>query len=53
MLTDGQTAVMKAVDFFAVCTNVPKDAVHKQSRGSWIHAIWLHLFSNLQSLSGP
>ena len=53
VLTEGQTAMMKVVDFFAVCTNVTKDAVHKQSHGSWIHAIWLHLFSNLQSLSGP
>jgi hypothetical protein len=27
MPTDGQTAMMKAVDFFAVCANAPKDAV--------------------------
>jgi hypothetical protein len=38
MPPDGQTAMIKAVDFFAVCANVPKDAVHKQSHGSWIHA---------------
>jgi hypothetical protein len=27
MLTDGQKAKMKAVEFFDDCTNVPKDAV--------------------------
>jgi hypothetical protein len=53
MLTDGQTDMIKAIDFFAVCTHVPKDAAHKKSYGSWIHVIWLHLFSKLQSLSGP
>jgi len=44
--------MIKAVDFLAVCANMPKDTVHKQSHGSWIHAFWLHLFSNLMSLSG-
>jgi len=34
MLTDGQTVMMKAVDFSAVCTHAPKDAEHKQSHGS-------------------
>jgi hypothetical protein len=53
MSTDGQTAMMKPEDFFAVSTTVPKDAVHKKNYGSWIHAIWLHLFSYLQFLSGP
>jgi hypothetical protein len=52
MSTDGQTAMMNAADFFAVCTHVPNDAVHKQSYGSWIHAVWLYLFSNLISLWG-
>jgi hypothetical protein len=34
MHTDGQTDMMKAVDFFSVCTAVPKDAVIKQIHGS-------------------
>jgi hypothetical protein len=45
MSTDGQTAMMKAAALFSVCTTVPKDALHKQIYGSWIHAIWLYLFS--------
>jgi hypothetical protein len=45
MSTDGQTAMMKAADFFSVCTAVPKEDVHKQSLCSWIHAILLQLFS--------
>ena len=47
MPTDGRTAMIKAVDIFAVCANVPKDAVHKQCHGGGRHALWLHLFSNL------
>jgi hypothetical protein len=52
MSTDGQTAMMKVVDFFAVCGHELKDAVHKQSYDIWIHANWLHLFSPLRSSSG-
>jgi len=33
MPIDGQTAMIQAVDIFAVCANVPKDAVHKQCHG--------------------
>jgi len=47
MPTDGQTAMIKAVDIFAVCANVSKDAVHKQCHGRGRHALWRHLFSNL------
>ena len=53
MPTDECTAMMKAVEFFAVCANMPKHAVQKQSHGSWIHAIWLHLFSSFSLLSSP
>jgi len=53
MKIDGQTVMMKAVTFFTVHANVPKDAVHTQNSGSWRHTIWLHLFSTFLLLSGP